>query len=141
MKTRISMTISKDLLGKLDSLADGVFARSRSEAIEKMISRYVDTNRVAVFLGGGDLDKLKIDGVYRPLVKINGRHLIEYSIDRLIKAGFRKIFFVGQSDIISDIFKVLGNGEKYNIDITYIQEKKTLGNAKTLQLLEKHISS
>lgn len=139
MKTRISMTISRDLLKKLDLLVDGIQTRSRSEAIEYIVAKYLDTNNIAVFLGGGNPEKLKIDGIYRPLVKIKDKYLIEYSIIQLKKAGFRKIYIIGHNQLIGDLFKALGNGDRYNIDITYIEEKKAQGNAKTLQLAESYI--
>ncbi|MBW6451261.1 MAG: hypothetical protein K0B02_00840 [DPANN group archaeon] len=141
MKTRISMTISKDLLKKLDSVVDGVQARSRSEAIENILNLYLDSNKVAVFLAGGNKDNLKIDGVYKPLIKIDGHYLIDFAIDNLKKAGFRKIFCIGSDEILKKIFKVLGNGENNNLNITYIEENKVQGNAKTLQLAEQYITS
>ncbi len=56
------MTISGDVLRKLDSIVDGETIRSRSEAIESILNQYLEANKVAVILGGGDPERLrKID--------------------------------------------------------------------------------
>jgi len=140
-KTRISMTISADVLKKLNSIVDGEAIRSRSEAIEGILNQYLEANKVAVILGGGDPDKLMIGDRLRPLVKIRGRCLIEHNIETLRKSGFKKIFIIGRNELIGECFKLLGNGSRYAVDIKYIEEQKSLGNAKTLQLAEQYMKS
>ena len=141
MKKRISMTISEDLLKKLDSMVDGVNVRSRSEAIEVAASRFLDANKVAVFLGGGDVERLKVGGTFKPFLKVRGKPLIVHNIEQLKGSGFRKIFFVGSGTLIGECFKILGNGSSYGVEISYIEEKRPLGNAKTLQLAEGYVKS
>jgi NDP-sugar pyrophosphorylase family protein len=140
-KSRISMTISGDVLRKLDSIVDGDTIRSRSEAIESILNQYLEANKVAVILGGGDPEKLKMDGILRPLVKIRGKCLIEHNVEALRKSGFKRIYIVGRNEVIGECFKLLGNGSKYTADIRYIEEQKSMGNAKTLQLAETHVTS
>lgn len=140
-KIRISMTISPDVLTKLDAIVDGNIIRSRSEAIETVMSKFLETNKTAVFLGGGDLDNLLVNGTLKPLMKIKGKSLIEYNIEKLKKAGYRKLYIIGKSELIGECFKLLGNGSKHGVNIDYIEETKTLGNAKTLQLAENFLKS
>jgi len=130
------MTISPETLKSLDMLVDGVNIRSRSEAIESVLSRYLASARTAVFLGGGKPERISIDNVLKPLVDVNGKALIVHNIERLKKAGFTRIVFIGSSTVIGECFKVLGNGSKYGVSITYIEEHNALGNAKTIQLAE-----
>ena len=141
MKKRISITISDDVVKKLDAVVDGLNIRSRSEALETIAARFLDANKIAVFLGGGETEKLKISGMLKPLIKIRGKPLIVHNIERLKNAGFKKIYFIANSQLIGECFKVLSNGSSYGVDINYIEEKKPLGNAKTLQLVESHIKS
>ena len=141
VKVRISMTISEDVLQKLDGLVDGRRTRSRSEAIEAVLRQHVEANKVAVFLGGGDPEKLRIDGIFRPLVRIRGKCLIEHNLEVLRKAGFRKILFIGSNELIGDCFRLLGNGSGHQVSIDYIEERKSLGNAKTLQLAEESLAA
>jgi NDP-sugar pyrophosphorylase family protein len=140
-KTRISMTISDGVLRDLDSIVDGRDIRSRSEAIENILKRHLESNKIAVFLGGGDPEELKINGVFRPLVRIRGKRLIEHNLDVLRKSGFRKIYLIGRDELVGECFKILGNGSRYNVDIKYIEEERSAGNSKTLQLAEKSVRS
>jgi len=135
-KQRISLTIDGNVLKKLDALVDGELVRSRSEAVEKILSAHLESNRVAVFLGGGDPSNLKINGVFRPLVDIGGQTLIEQNISRLKRAGFRRLLLVGSSELVGECFKVLGNGQRLGVEFDYLEETRPLGNAKTLQLVE-----
>jgi NDP-sugar pyrophosphorylase family protein len=135
------MTISEDVLKKLDAVIDGINVRSRSEAIETIVGRFLETSKIAVFLGGGDIEKLKISGVFKPLLNIRGKSLVVHNIEKLKNAGFKKIYFVASGLVIGECFKKLGNGNSYGVEINYIEETKTLGNAKTLQLVEAHIKS
>ncbi len=135
------MTISPDVLGRIDSMIDGNNVRSRSEAIESIMSQYLETNKTAVFLGGGDVDRLIIDGQLKPLIEIRGKSLIEHNIGNLKKSGFRNIHIIGKSELIGECFKLLGNGAKNGVKIDYTEEGKTMGNAKTLQLAESSLKS
>ena len=135
------MTISPEVLKRIDSIVDGNAVRSRSEAIESVMSKYLEVNKIAVFLGGGDTRSLMIGDTFKPLLKIRGRCLIEYNIERLKKAGFRRVYIVGKSELIGECFKLLGNGSKHGVSIDYIEESKTLGNAKTLQLAQPYLKS
>ncbi|MBN2101778.1 MAG: ribbon-helix-helix protein, CopG family [Candidatus Aenigmarchaeota archaeon] len=140
MKKRISLTIDNDILKRLDELVDEINTRSRSEAIESIVRNHLKGNKTAVFLGGGNLESLKIDDEFKPLIKISGKSLIEYNMSELKKNGFSKIFFIGKSELIGECFKIVGDGENFGVDVTYIEEKKTLGNAKTLQLIQNHVN-
>lgn len=140
-KRRVSVTISPDVLGRIDGIVDGTTIRSRSEAIENVLSKYLEVNKVAVFLGGGNLDSLMVRDTLKPLIRIRGKTLIEYNLERLRHGGFRKIHVIGKSELVGECFKLLGNGKKLGLSINYIEEEKTLGNAKTLQLAEPYIKS
>jgi glucose-1-phosphate thymidylyltransferase len=140
-KVRISMTISPDVLKRIDSMVDGTTTRSRSEAIEVVMSRFLEVNKTAVFLGGGDIERLLVGGKLKPLMEIAGRTLIEHNIEMLRKSGFRRIYIVGKSELVGECFKVLGSGARLGVKIEYLEEHKTLGNAKTLQIAQPHISS
>jgi NDP-sugar pyrophosphorylase family protein len=140
-KVRISMTISPDILKRIDSMVDGTATRSRSEAIETVMGKFLEANKTAVFLGGGDIERLIVGGRLKPLMEIAGRTLIEHNLEMLRKSGFRRIYIIGKSELVGECFKALGSGSRHGVKIEYIEEQKTLGNAKTLQLAKQHISS
>ena len=141
MKKRISLTISEPVLKAVDSLVDGVNVRSRSEAVESILDAYLKSYKVAVILGGGETDMLKMGGVFRPLIDICGKTLLERNLEHLKKYGFKKVFFIGKSELIGECFKVVGNGGRLGMEMIFIEENKTLGNAKTLELVEGFITA
>jgi len=141
MKTRISLSLDSNLIKEIDSSVDGIVIRSRSDAIEKILRRHIIEKKTAVILAGGDPEKLFIKelNVYRPLVKIGKETLIENIILKCREGGFTNIVIIGSSIIISKIYEVVGDGKKYDVNITYIEETKSLGSAKTLELAKNYL--
>lgn len=135
-KERISISINPDILVKLDKEVDGINVLSRSEAIEKIVSNYISERKKCVILAGGNSKNLLVDGIYPPLTKINNKYLIEDIILKVNKAGYNEIVIIGDKNILSEIFKVIG--EK---NITYIEEKEYKNTAKTLELAKKILKS
>jgi len=137
-KTRVSISIDKELLSKLDKEIDNINIFSRSEAIEKIVNKHISEKKNCVILAGGPPENLYIKELktYRPLVKVNGKFLIEDIIEKAKKAGYNDIVIVGAKEILSEIFKNIGEE-----GIIYIEEKDHLGIAKTLQLAQSKIKS
>ncbi len=142
MKNRVSITLDKRIIEELDHRVDGIFIRSRSDAIEKILKEHMVEKKTAVVLAGGMPEKLFLKelGVYRPLVDMGGMKLIEYIITKCREIGFNNIIVIGLKPVISKIYEVTGNGEKYNVNITFIEESKELGTAKTLELAKKYLN-
>lgn len=140
MKQKLSITLEKGLLKEAESLIDGLNIRNTSQAIEFLLRRSLQDKKTAVILAGGDPKKLMVDGVYRPLMSISGKTLIERNIEAIRKV-FKNIIIVGQAPVITELFKVLGDGSALNVNITYLEEKETLGSAKTLEVAKKMINS
>ena len=141
MRSRVSITIDKDILKKLDSSIDGIRVRSRSGAIELILKEKFPEKSVAVILAGGDSEKLRLGNTYRPLVNIGGKTLIEDIIEKVKKIDFSSILIIGRPMILSEIFKKIGDGKNLGVDIKYIEEEKTLGSAKTLELAKEFVNS
>ena len=140
MKKKLSITLEKTLLKETESLIDGLNIRNTSQAIEYLLRRSLQDKKTAVILAGGDPKTLLTDGIYRPLVKIGGKTLIEHNIENIRKV-FKNIIIVGQAPVVAELFKVLGDGSALNVNITYLEEKEALGSAKTLQLAKNYLSS
>jgi NDP-sugar pyrophosphorylase family protein len=143
MKKRISITLDEKLIKQIDLIIDEVNVRSRSEAIEKLIKERIVERKTAVILAGGNPEKLFIKelNVYRPLVNIGRKKLIEDILLKCREAGFVNIIIVGFASLISKLYEVLGSGEKYGVNLTYVEESKELGSAKTLELAKKYLKS
>lgn len=141
MRSRISVTIDKDILKKVDSTIDGIRIRSRSNAIESILKEKFSEKNIAVILAGGDAEKLRLGNTYRPLVDIGGKTLIEDVIEKVKRINFNNILIIGQPKILSEIFKKIGNGKELGVKINYIEEEMLLGSAKTLELSKPFIDS
>jgi NDP-sugar pyrophosphorylase family protein len=142
-KMRVSMSLSKDLINLLDSYVDGLSVKSRSEAVEAFLRRYLSDKRTAVFLAGGRVSDLLIEGTdeIRPLADIGGKSLIESNIEKCRQAGYTTIFIVGSAELISRLYAVIGDGKKYGVSIRYVEDAEPLGTAKTLEKVKEHIKS
>jgi NDP-sugar pyrophosphorylase family protein len=99
--------------------------------------------KTAVILAGGNPEKLLIKELdtYRPLVKIGERKLIEDVISKCRESGFVNIYIVGFASLVAKLYETLGNGKKYGVNITYVEENKELGSAKTLELVKNYIKA
>ena len=70
----------------------------------------------------------------KPLLKIKGVPIIEKIILNFRKQGFHN-FIISINYLGHKIKKYLGNGEKLKVNIDYIEEKKYLGTAGSLSLI------
>lgn len=90
----------------------------------------------AVIMAGGEGTRLRpitLD-IPKPMVEVGGVPLIERQVERLIKAGLKRVYISVNylSDIIENHF---GDGSKHGIEIRYLREQGKLGTAGSLGLL------
>lgn len=143
MKARISISISRQVLDKLDRQIDRVSINSRSEAIEKIVEQHISEKKKCVILAGGSPERLYIPELrlYRPLTPIGGKTLIEDTITKAKNAGYNDILIVGSKELLAAIYNCIGDGKELDTSIEYLEEKEHLGSAKTLALAKNHIKS
>lgn len=131
-KSRLTITLSQDLLKKVDALIDGHTIRNRSHAIESLVKQSLSSKvSVAVILAGGK----HVNGAIPALRKINNRPLLALTIEHLKNYGITQIIMcagINESAIKSEF----GNGTKLGVNIEYSQEKKQLGTAGALKNAE-----
>lgn len=88
-------------------------------------------------MAGGKGTRLKsvaID-IPKPMIPVLDKPILEYQIESLKKSGIYKItFIVGHLKEI--VKKYFGNGQKFGIDIDYIEETYPLGTAGSLYYLK-----
>ncbi len=139
MKKRISLTLDEELLDQIDKSVDDISFESRSNLIEHCIRKYFENSNVAIILAGGDPKKLKIRGEFKFLIPLkNEKTLLDFLFEKL--EGFGKIFVIGQKEVIDACFEKIGN-KNGTAEIEYLEEKKGLGNAKTLELVKNKVSN
>ncbi|OQW94162.1 MAG: hypothetical protein BWK79_07290 [Beggiatoa sp. IS2] len=86
--------------------------------------------RVMILAAGlGERMRPLTNHVPKPLLRVGGRCLIEYHLDRLITAGFTEIV-INLAYLGSQIEQALGNGQRYGVCIDYSYEgSEPLGTA------------
>ena len=142
MKERITITIDEDLLNEIDHQIDGRIIKNRSHAIELNISKALHQKKLrqAIILAGGP-HELTVDRkeIPTPMIKINGKTILEHNILMLKKQGIKKIILaVGyKKELIKEYF---GDGTELGVEIKYIEETTPLGTAGVIKLAAEYIN-
>lgn len=142
MKERITITLSKDIIDELDNRVDGTKIKNRSHAVELFLSRILDNNRPkkAILLLGGKGTRFRPITYELPkaLLPVQGKTVPEHLIDLFKKFNIADLIFsVGyKADKIKEYY---GDGSKFGVKITYVQEDEPLGSAGAIKLASKLI--
>ncbi|MDQ7089346.1 MAG: nucleotidyltransferase family protein [Methylococcales bacterium] len=77
----------------------------------------------AMILAAGRGDRMRplTDKTPKPLLKVNGKPLIQYTIENLVKAGFKEII-INVAYLGVQIIEMLGKGHQFGATITYSDE-------------------
>ena len=142
MKERITITLDKNLIQQIDKRIDGVDIKNRSQEIENILSESLGTNipSKAVLLVGGKGTRLKplTDKIPKALLEVQGKAVTEHIFDLLKKYGIREVILCAGylKDKIKEHF---GDGSRFGVSITYIEEDEPLGTAGPLKLAKKYL--
>jgi NDP-sugar pyrophosphorylase family protein len=141
-KEKLSVTINKDLIEKIDSIIDDKKIKDRSEATEFLITEGLGLNKIKkAFIQAGGLGmRLRpfTLEVPKPLMPLQGKPLILHSLELLKSHGIKEIYIaIGyKGDQIKNYF---GDGRNFGVKIKYIEEKEPLGTAGALKLAKKYL--
>ena len=93
------------------------------------------TNWVLIMAGGrGERLRPLTDSCPKPMLLLGSRPLLEIILEGCVESGFRK-FFISVNYLKNQIIDYFEGGEKWGIQIEYIQEDRPLGTAGSLALL------
>ncbi|MGH7720177.1 MAG: nucleotidyltransferase family protein [Gemmatimonadaceae bacterium] len=92
----------------------------------------------AVVMAGGMGQRLRplTDELPKPLLPVAGKPLMETLIEQLQRVGIRRVN-VTTHYLGTKIASHFGDGERYGVEITYVEEHEPLGTAGSLTLLER----
>ena len=96
----------------------------------------------AVIMAGGKGTRLREitgDLIPKPMVKINGKPILQHQIEILSRQGI-KDFILVIGYLGEKIREYFGNGTAFNVNINYIEEKQPLGTAGAFSLLPQYLS-
>jgi len=130
-RIKLCITIKSSLLEKIDALIDDLNIRSRSHAIEYLLSQALPPKiSKALILTAGKGMKMRPFTYELPkaMLSINRRPILDYTFELLRNNGIREIILlVGQNgDKIRNHF---GDGSHYGVKISYLEESRPSGTA------------
>ncbi|MCY9872533.1 nucleotidyltransferase family protein [Vibrio barjaei] len=92
-------------------------------------------NPVFLMAGGfGTRLKPLTDNCPKPLLHVGNKPILEIVLERFVKAGFHN-FYVSTHYLPHMVREHFGNGDKWNVSITYVHEDEPLGTGGALGLL------
>src|SRR3989339_1132414 len=137
VKVRVSLTLEEDVLKRLDFYSSSSGIDNRSFAVEEILKSALASKspRKAVILCGGEGTRLRplTYEIPKSMVPVQGKPVLEHLINLFRKHGiFEIILCVGYlKDKIKSHF---GDGSKYGVKITYVEENEPLGTAGPIKL-------
>jgi len=128
-KSRLTVTLSPDLVAELDRMIDKRTIRSRSHAVEVLLRQSLRPRvSAAVLLAGGNHE----DTDNPALAPFGDSPLIGRMIGHLAGFGIHNFIVLAGRDQ-AQIESFLGNGESLGVAIRYVEEKRPLGTAGALK--------
>jgi NDP-sugar pyrophosphorylase family protein len=140
-RKRLTITLKKDLFPEVDRIIDGEKIRNRSHAIEFLLLQALRPKiKRALVLAGGKGLKMRPFTYEMPksMIPVHGRPILEYTIELLRNHDIRDIVLL--TGYLGDKIKAhFGDGSKFGVKITYLEEKKEVGTARPLLLAKKYL--
>lgn len=101
---------------------------------------YYHLNNKIVIMAGGKGERLRplTNDIPKPMVKINGKPILEKIILNCQDSGFDQ-FFLSVNYLKKQIKNYFKNGKSLNVNINYLEEKKPLGTLGSASLIKKEI--
>lgn len=142
-RERLTITLKKSVLSRVDGFIDGTKIRNRSHAIEYLITQSLTPkiNQAVVLAGGRGLNMRPFTHeVPKGLFPVGGKPILEHIVELLCRFEVRDIIFsIGHlGDKIKEHF---GDGKKFGVNIIYVLEKEEVGTGGALNLAKKYIKS
>lgn len=107
----------------------------RLESLQALYKQPAFPNPVFLMAGGfGKRLRPYTDDCPKPLLEIGGKPILETIIENFVKSGFRRFFIAVhyKSEQIKDYF---GDGARWGVSISYIDELEPMGTAGAIGLL------
>lgn len=143
MVERVTITIKKDVLRRIDSMIDGREVRNRSHAIETLIAKSLAKSGLdtALIMAGGEGAHLRpvTYEIPKPLIPIKGRPILEWQIGMLKRYDITNII-IALDYMNEKIVDYFGDGKRFGVNIEYVVEKKPMGTAGAISLAKNKLT-
>ena len=116
-------------------LVDGNGCIFGIEVLDDLLKKRNLSNRVVIMAGGkgerlGSLTK----NCPKPMLEVNGKPILETILEKCIDAGLSNFYF-SVNYLKEKIIDHFGVGEKWGVNISYLEEEEPLGTCGSLKLL------
>ena len=125
-RQRLTITLRKEIIKRLDEYIDGSRIRNRSHAIEYVLAKYFAPKvKKALILAGGQGLKMRPFTYEMPkaMIPVNNRPVLEYVIENLRRYDIREII-VSLGHQGKKIRQHFGDGSKFGVKIIYLEQGK-----------------
>jgi NDP-sugar pyrophosphorylase family protein len=142
-RERLTITLKKGILKKVDGFIDGTRIRNRSHAIEYLITKSLTPKvKQAVILAGGKGLNMRPFTFEMPkgLFPVGGKPILEHIVEMLCKFEIRDII-ISVGHLGDKIIEHFGDGNKFGVKITYVTEDKERGTGGALVSAKKYVKS
>jgi mannose-1-phosphate guanylyltransferase len=135
MREKISISIDKNLIKKINQIIDRKYIKNRSQAFEVLLKKALGEEQItsAIILGGGSNSK----ALFR---KVAGKTLVEHQIEKIKQLGIKNIFIAAYENR-NKIFDLIGGNNDLGLRVSFLKEERPLGTAGAVKLAEKYINS
>ena len=111
------------------------------EIFDNFIKSRKLSNPVVIMAGGkGERLGSITNKCPKPMLEINGKPILETILGKCIEAGFTK-FFISVNYLKENIINHFGSGDKWGVQISYLEEEEPLGTCGSLKLLPREIQN
>ncbi len=142
MKERITITLDSELIQQIDKRIDGNIIKNRSQQIELLLTKSLGTDMPskAVILAGGKGTRLRPLTLNTPkcMIEIQGKTITEHLFDLLKNYGIRDVI-ISIGYLKEKVKEYYGDGSKFGVNITYVEEDEPLGTAGPLRLAKDYL--
>ncbi len=142
-RSRLTITLRKDLLPQIDHIIDGDRIRNRSHAIEYILSQHLGPKiKKALILAGGEGVKMRPFTYEMPktMIPVRGKPILQYIIEQVRDCGITDIQVVISKGLGKKIVDHFGDGSKFGVSISYLTQKDNAGTAGALMTAKSEIN-
>jgi len=142
-RSRITITIRKDILPQIDKIIDKEKIRNRSHAIEHLVMKGLRSGISKAYILAATRGEEKMKGltqdIPKSMLEIKGKPILEHIIEQLKANNIKDIIIlVGyKGDSIKEYFD---DGSKFGVKIAYISCQEKIGTANALLKAKKYLS-
>ena len=138
-RERITITIKDDIVKQVDRLVDGLTIRSRSQAIEYLLSKHLSDFRLktAFLLAGGKKADLLIGGKPKFLAKIRGKTVLEWVMEEIYSYNVNN--FLVYADSFAQEIELEMKSKQHGFSVDFLNGEKACGTVKPLLMAKPHL--